>query len=1172
MPRLAAIAALLASLPGLASAGGYVKRATARETYEASLAAEGTGVKLGPWHYIGPFDHTDGKGFDAEYPPESGVDLAAEYEGKGGQALRWQRGDSFKDNEVNSLRIFGDDDWIAVYLYRTLDAPREQDLPVLFGSDDALTVWLNGERLLHHNVSRHCRLGDEKATLHLEPDRNELLLKICQGGGGSGFAFGLDEQEGTLLERIAADFPDEVNDLLVELDWLRQARAIRRAEGPGMRPEDDAPGGCDGIANGQAGFHTDLEAAPWWQVDLGETQLLGRAVLYNRESCAERNNVLIIQLSDDGESWRTAWQNDGTFFLGHKDGKPLTASLGGERARYVRLTLPGTNYLHLDEVEVYGPDSATNLALSRPATQSTASNWSTYTPLPAGDGAATFRAATLDALDLSHRTLEFVRRAGGKPDVDASLADLSRRAAEAGPGADWQALYLDIRRLRRRIALSHPLLAFDDLLLVKRPPPLYSHMVDQYEGRHSRPGDGLVILSNWREAPQPKVLLEGKLPTGSVLHPDLSFDGGRVLFGFCDHTVEDLNARQFFIHEADLRTGELRQLTGVPGVDPLDRWEGRETVVIEDFDPCYLPGGGFVFVSTRNQAFGRCHGGRYTPAYVLYRADADGSNIRRLSYSEANEWDPSVLPNGSIIYTRWDYINRVNTFFQSLWTTLPDGAGVAHYYKNNTRNPCMTAEARSIPGSDSIVTTAMAHHSYTAGSLITVDRGRGEEGLEPVERITPDASFPETEGWPLGSYSNPWPLSKDLYLAAYSPDPLVSQGSVQRANAYGVYLVDTLGGRELLYRDPATSCFSPIPVQARPEPPVLASALEPDREDGTFLIQDVYRCVEPLEPGSVKRLRVVRIHEQPTAACARRGAVEHEVVKSVLGTVPVESDGSVAFTAPARMPLLFQLIDERNVSLFSMRSQVYLQPGETMSCIGCHEHRGTAPPEGYGLASASVREIDPPPGPRYEGGLSFPRTVQPVLDRYCIRCHGLEKREADLSLLGTHEGQFSESYNALVGRPGLVALAHVYQETDVSAMGDYGARGGQLASHLLTAHRERAPLDRGSFTRIAQWLDLNGQYYGDYAFEKPERREPSPESVQALRAHIQGACNACHAGMSDQPLAALANTAMPSESRVLLAPLSEASGGWGQCENAWPDSASESWAAMRNLVRALTTP
>ena len=1084
----------------------YVKKETARATFRASLDAQrATGVTLGPWHYIGPFPNDKGTGFDTVFPPEKEINLNQNYIGKGLDLASWKEGLMFVDGKTNSLRVFNDNDDITVYLYRTIASDADQAMPVLFGADDNLTVWLNGEKILARRGTRACKLGDDEAVLSLKKGENRLLLKVCQGNGPSGFAFGTAAEltpanlESWLLGRIAQDFPDEVLGLMIERDWFRQ----------------------DGLT--------------------------------------------------------------------------------GEKAD--------------------------------------------------------FKAAAAKALALAKATLEAVGARAALPQLAADLATLEAKHAKAAADADWRALYLETRQLRRAIALADPLLAFDRLLINKRPPPLYSHMCDQYLGRHSRPGPGLVVLDDWKYSPPSQggargglgsasgeptltrplperergpsehALLGGKLPEGSVLHPDLSFDGARVLFSYCDHAgYPRREDRRFWVYEIGVDGTGLRQLTGT-AADPKHGWEGRTSVFIEDWDPCYLPGGGFAFVSTRSQSFGRCHGGRYTPAYVLYRADADGSGIRRISFGEANEWDPAVLHDGRIVYTRWDYINRHDTVFQSLWVTRPDGTATAHFYGNATRNPCMTAETRAIPNSNQIVCTATAHHSYTAGSIMAVDPNQGQEGEEPIRRITPEVRFPETEGYSEGAYATPCPLSEDLYLAAFNPDRHVGQGSVARLNAYGIYLIDTLGGRELLYRDPATSCFSPIPVVPRPEPPTLAPLTAANRTDGTFFILDVYRCTEKIEPGSIRRVRVVSIFPQPTASVPTRSAVANEIVKGVLGTVPVNDDGSVAFRAPAELPMLFQLLDANDMAVMSMRSLVYLQPGETMGCVGCHEARNQSEPVAL-TRPMQVRDIEPAPGPSYDGGFSFARTVQPVLDRYCIRCHGLKdeappkapaavavkpaktppkksgrnvdaelevllsdlegtpivkkpepkpkpqappkEAEKPLNLLGTPTSSFCEAYDSLVARKGLISLAHRNSEKPYSTLKLYGSPAGRLAPLLLGEHQKHVKLDRASWQRLVAWLDLNGQYYGDYARQRPERRKPDEKGVASLRAHVRAQCGGCHADLPDQPLAALINVAEPDESRVLKAPLAEAAGGWGQCQKAFANAAADGFKTLRRKALEAT--
>ena len=777
-----------------------------------------------------------------------------------------------------------------------------------------------------------------------------------------------------------------------------------------------------------------------------------------------------------------------------------------------------------------------------------------------------------DLLDLAYRTLEFVQESKPLPRLADDLRELEK---EIGRSDDPNALCDTVRGLRRWILFQHPALDFDRLLINKRPPPGYSHMCDQYLGRHSRSGPGLVVLESWKREPTAKVLLAGQLPEGSVLHPEISYDGERVLFSFCDHTEKDRKYRRFLVYEAGVDGAGLRQVTGTDN-DPMEGWEGRQTVLVEDFDPCYLPDGGLAFMSTRSQTFGRCHGSRYVPTYMLFRAELDGRGMRQLSFGEANEWEPSVLHDGRIVYTRWDYINRHDTIFQSLWAMAPDGTGTIHYYGNYSRAPCMTTCTRAIPGSRRVVCLAMAHHSYSAGSIITVDVRKGRDGLEPVKRITPEIAYPEAPdkygGGSHGAFATPWPLNEDLFLAAFTPQRRVGQGGVQSANAYGIYLVDSLGRREPLYRDPEMSCFSPIPIRPRPMPAVRASTRAPGilGATGVFYLQNVDVSTEELAPGTIKHLRINRIHGQPCNGKPQLSRSNNEIIKGIVGTVPVDKDGSVAFRVPAGMPLQFQALDENGMAVMTMRSLVYAQPGEVVGCVGCHEHRGTTPVSHSLPDSLTVHEPAPPAGPRYDGGFSYARTVQPVLDRYCIGCHGLDKTEGKLNLLGTRESGYSASHNALTSRQGLVAIAYRNRETASSKPRDYFAHAGRLAAFLCTKHAEKSGIDDESLQRIIDWLDLNAQYYGDYSRNRLEDRRTSGNDERALREYIAERFGPVLAG---QPLETLINVAIPCESRILNAPLSVAGGGWGQItKNGWSSKDDPGYRKMRQLVETTIVP
>ncbi|MFA6563422.1 MAG: hypothetical protein WCV00_16060 [Verrucomicrobiia bacterium] len=802
----------------------------------------------------------------------------------------------------------------------------------------------------------------------------------------------------------------------------------------------------------------------------------------------------------------------------------------------------------------------------------------------------TARADELDqAMTLARKTLDFVQRSRPCPALAALLKELEQRAASRD--ASRMELCQSVRQLRRQIIFSHPLLDFDRLLINKCPTPSYSHQSRQYLGRYSRPGPGLAVIENWKDQPRETLLFKGRLPAGSTMHPELSFDARRVVFAFCDHTPADPNLRQFFLWEICTDGKGLRRLTG-RDTDRAAGEDGRQTSLVEDFDPCYLPDGGLAFVSTRPQTHIRCqYGGRYFANFLLYRCDADGRNIRQLSFAEAPEWEPSLLDDGRIVYSRWDYTNRHSYHFQSIWVTHPDGTGTASLYGNLTRNPCNSAEPRQIPGSHKLVCTAAAHHAYTAGSIIVVDPRAGLDGLEPITRITPEVAFPETEGWPTSAFTTPWPLSEDLFLAAYTPEPLAKENKPpQSANAYGIYLVDTLGGRELIYRDPQVSCVSPMPLVPRPKPPVLPVAREAKAEPtGTFYIQNVYQSSQPIASGSIAGVRVVRVFPQTVETPPGRSVAVYEMPKRILGTAPVDANGSVAFRAPAGQPLFFQLVDKDGMAVMTMRALAYLQPGEEAGCIGCHESRHGAPDRVSRHARQKIYDLLPPAGPHYEGGLGFAKTVQPVLDRYCIACHGLERTDGGVNLLGAlqpvtfprkqwpgpNKMRVSVAYESLMTRTGLVAVAQGDMESDYSKPKDYFAHAGQLAPMLLAGHpdqngRPRVRLDRESFARIADWLDMNAICYGDYSWNKSEWREPSPDGERALREHVRAKFGTAFA---EVPFAALVNVALPEESRVLKAPLPVADGGWGQISsNGWRDTNDPDYIAMRRLVEAAIGP
>ncbi|HSV72534.1 MAG TPA: discoidin domain-containing protein [Chthonomonadales bacterium] len=902
----------------------------------------------------------------------------------------------------------------------------------------------------------------------------------------------------------------------IEEDWLKQEAA--RAP---MRTADDAYGGCDGVRTGSWGFHTGHDSDPWWQVDLGEVLPLDRVVIFNRCDAADRANDIVVRVSDDGRAWRDVYAHQGGTFYGATDGKPLVVALGGAAARFVRVALPGgPRFLHLDEVEVYASARpAENVALRRPADQSSLSAWSVRHN-PVGPGGVPPIGETVQR---GRRLLVDLRNMGAPVEREAEALEAAARMAERlppnAPEEARRAAYFRVRWAIRRLAFANPLLSFGDLLFVKRQPGSFNHMSDQNYGWWSRPGGGLFTLSGWREDRPVARSLTADMPVGSFMSPDISYDGTRVLFAYCrfyPHVagIENKVAKEnipedafYHLYEVPLRGGRPTRLT-----------HGR----YDDFDGRYLPDGGIVFLSTRRgqymqgtpvqgaqtlradlpDSYVRCGGDNLRPVavYTLHRMDRGGTNLRPLSPFESFEWHPSVAPDGRILYARWDYVDRSNMPYMSLWSMNADGTNPQVVYGNYTVNPHCIFEARVVPNSQRILFTASAHHAQTGGSLVMLDPGKGLDGLEPLERLTPEVCFPETEGWPSSYYATPYPLSENYYLCAWSNAPLTSGGDALFANSLGIYLRDRFGNMELIYRDPEIGCVSPLPMAPRRLPgvhPTLPAA-DPVLE-GRLALTDVYQGLPGVERGTVKRLRVVAMpaKTQPVMNYPVLGMTTDDPGKCVLGTVPVESDGSAYFRVPAGVSVFVQALDADGVAIQTMRSLTCVQPGQTLSCGGCHEPRNKAPVNRRPLAvSREPSRITP--GPEGSWPYRYDRLVQPVLDRSCVSCHsptGADERARRLDL------RAASSYKALVdyGQPSL--REHVMSRyVGGRSIAEQGAAATSPLWRLLRAPggHQGVRLSPDDAERLVTWMDTYAQVLGSFSSEQERALEAYRERWAGL--------------------------------------------------------------------------
>jgi hypothetical protein len=426
-----------------------------------------------------------------------------------------------------------------------------------------------------------------------------------------------------------------------------------------------------------------------------------------------------------------------------------------------------------------------------------------------------------------------------------------------------------------------------------------------------------------------------------------------------------------------------------------------------------------------------------TSAFVLARCERDGSNIYLISANNEPDYLPSVMEDGRVLYTRWEYTDKPLWRAQKLWTVNPDGTQVLMFWGNQSVWPDLMKDARNIPGSRRVMFTGSAHHNWFSGSVGIIDPDEGFNFPWGLTKVTADVIWPECGNGPVDPVESPRYHSSGKFEAYYSPYPLSEKDflvSAQKNGKFALYLMDVDGNRELIYEG-THQIFHAMPLRSRPSDAVIADRVTwPERnnskslQDGVIFSGNIYEGAPAELQGKVRFLRILSIDHKTYTYWYKRpyistgpvvSAVQSEGVKRILGTVPVNTDGSVAFNAPAGLPLHFQLLDEQQRALHTMRSFVNVMPGEQRGCLGCHEsHSRSAKVRNNTLAlSKPPHSITPPPWP--DTTVSYPRYVQPVLDKYCGKCHqgdGEARKVFDLTERPSSP-VFTEPYLTLIGRP-----------------------------------------------------------------------------------------------------------------------------------------------------------
>jgi hypothetical protein len=635
---------------------------------------------------------------------------------------------------------------------------------------------------------------------------------------------------------------------------------------------------------------------------------------------------------------------------------------------------------------------------------------------------------------------------------------------------------------------------------------------------------------------------------GSVRDPQLHYDGERILFSY-----RPADTDFYHLYEINLDGSGLRQLTDGP---------------FDDIEAVYLPCGDIVFVSTRCQRWVNCW---MTQVAIMYRCDADGGKIRAISANTEHDNTPWVMPDGRLLYTRWEYVDRSQVEYHHLWTMNPDGTAQAVYY-GNQRSHIVMIGAKPIPGTSEVLACFSPGHGVTdhAGiaTIVTPELGPDE----------PASARPLHRGRLI---RDPYPLTSDLFMVARDAQ---------------IVLLNRAGQMQVIHSHTGPGqIHEPRAIRSRPREPILAPRVHPNRDTGVMVLANVYqgRKLDGVQPGDVRSLLVLESLPKPVNFSGGPDLTSWLgtfTLQRVLGTVPVEPDGSANFQVPAHRQLFFVALDENDLSVKRMQSFTSVMPGEVIGCVGCHEPRTRAPEHHFARSLDALRRSPSQiqPFTDYPDVLDFPRDIQPILDRHCVSCHGYEQRKGGVLLGGDLGPSWSHAYfNLLAWRQ--IADGH-------NGLGNQPPRAlGSSASDLLKkvdgAHHD-ARISSAEWRTLWLWIESGAPYAGSYAaLRNAEEQKRAGAAVgqvfKGAQAVLSQNCASCHSStnmadgkpktlpyeahhekrraMAGRPTAeyerivfekdpiarysinALLNFTRPERSLLLLAPLAKSDGGYGTC-------------------------
>ena len=619
---------------------------------------------------------------------------------------------------------------------------------------------------------------------------------------------------------------------------------------------------------------------------------------------------------------------------------------------------------------------------------------------------------------------------------------------------------------KRAILLANPLLNGDKILTVRyqlgnrdrraMAPELgtqSNNWSNQESARRKGFNADIVELSNLRDEVQIRTIYKPD-NTSSIADLKLHWDGDRAMF------TQTMSDNRWNVFEVKLNNGDCKKLIDNPEPD------------LEFYDGTYLPDGRIIANSNIGYQGVPCvNGSDPVGNMVLYTPQS--KNLRRLTFDQDANWNPVIMNNGRVMYTRWEYTDLTHYYTRIVMNMNPDGTEQKALYGSGAMFPNSTFDVQPLPGyASAFVGIISGHHGVArSGRLILFDPAKARKGAAGMLQEIPHRNRPIVEEvkdrlvdgvWP--QFIKPSPLNDTYFLVAAKLD---------KNDLWGIYLVDKFDNVTCLHKMEGEGYISPIAVRKTVTPPAIPDRVKLDDKQATVFIQDIYEGegLKGIPRGTVKSLRLHAYeyaYVQTQSDHNWHGIQSGWDIKRMLGTVPVEEDGSGIFKIPANTPVSIQPLDKDGVAVQWMRSWLTGQPGEIVSCVGCHEDQNQIVIPKRVIASQKAPHALTPP----EGGtrsFTFDLEVQPILDRACIACHNGEGKAFDLRG-GKKDGKgYGTSYLNLhpyvhrQGGEGDMVVLYPYE---------YHPNTSELVRLLKKGHYN-VQLTDAEWRKIYNWIDYN---------------------------------------------------------------------------------------------------